>query len=713
MKHLSGMFVKAALGAMATLAPIGPAKAQMTARPIVIYFQNEVVVALDLKNVEKPPPQDATVLAELSADGGETILRKWTAKLEPEVGMAEVALDAKGLAPGRYTVRISVLDSRKKELMDCEPAEFEWPTEFEWPGASRTAKTLNNMVVVLLDFGEAADVPPQAAFTNPREGWVFFSLKAKEEAVLALKTAAGEEILCSGTQRGVQEAMRFLPEGEHSLRIRGGSAAGIEGLTVRAVPETAFCYYPDLYPEYCPPLGPKNEAFLRKNIFPNINCIVSSNYGQRPSRVFLKKWKESGRWWIARRGGGSSAAMSKYSPEEVRDFMLREDGAFNDPRADAFIVDELVYHPFPGWVEEFGRLGKEYPQKRLYVFGHSFEPFESGQNLMRAIAGTGGRVSWERYLCEMSSRPAARVLVADYMPDFMHRWKSVPGFDFNRNFTINLGLVFSLLGLESVDLNPAVDFKVFCDLQMNALANDPACRRLGGVMLYHIRYAQEEHIDWAGKLLRHYCIEGKTGLLSAEYGLKYRPGHIRNPDFTEGTSGWTLEPAEEGSIDVREVPGYGAIQGRYQSHGGYHKYAPSKAIGDKFLCMTRSDIKPNVISQEIRGLEPGKLYSAKMITADYAAVSTGYRRYALYRISMKISGAELIPEKSFQAPIRNNFGRPASQGDIWMNLHRQVFRAESTTARLTISDWASPVDVGGAPREMTYNHIEVQRFMDK
>jgi len=75
---------------------------------------------------------------------------------------------------------------------------------------------------------------------------------------------------------------------------------------------------------------------------------------------------------------------------------------------------------------------------------------------------------------------------------------------------------------------------------------------------------------------------------------------------------------------------------------------------------------------------------------------------------MDVSGGDPIPERSFQTQIRNNFGRPAQDGDIWMNLHRLAFRATATTAELTISDWASPVDLGGyVGQEMTYNFIEV------
>ena len=44
----------------------------------------------------------------------------------------------------------------------------------------------------------------------------------------------------------------------------------------------------------------------------------------------------------------------------------------------------------------------------------------------------------------------------------------------------------------------------------------------------------------------------------------------------------------------------------------------------------------------------------------------------------------------------------------WMNIHRRVFRANDSTARLTISDWAGDSDPGGPiGQELIFNAIEV------
>ena len=585
---------------------------------------------------------------------------------------------------------------------------FEWPGEFKWPGAAGEAKVLNNMVVELLNVERPAAGTEQR-FTNPREGWVFVSLRSEGEAALVMDTSDGEDVLCDGTKQGVQEAMRFLPEGQHIVRTRGEGAAAVAALIVRAIPELGLCVYP--HPdEYCHAYGPKDEQFLRKNVFPNVNCIVSNGYGTRPSEPFLAKWRGSGRHWIARQGG--TAGKDKDTPAKAYAFMVQDNGAFEDPRLNGFIVDEIVYEPYTGWVDAIGRLHGEYPEKFISAFTQTCVANEQGPALMRAVAETGGRIVWERYFCEFDSQPAARVVIADYLPEQMQRWRDVPGFDINRHFAVNLGLIFSAVP-EMLSIDPAVDFKVHCDLQMCALANDPACRGLGGVMLYHILYAQDEHLDWAGKLFRHYCIEGKANLLSEEYGFRYRPGHITNPDFAEGTRGWTLAPAEADSIAIREVEGYGSLQGRYPGHGRYHELYPDDGIGDTFLWAKRTDKGPDTFSQQIRHLQPGKLYSLHMITSDYANLVPKRRnRRQFHRLSIDISGVDPIPERSFQTMIRNNPGRFPRNDDIWINLHRRVFRARAAFASLTISDWTSPVEMGGRRgREMAYNFVEIQPFV--
>ena len=70
-----------------------------------------------------------------------------------------------------------------------------------------------------------------------------------------------------------------------------------------------------------------------------------------------------------------------------------------------------------------------------------------------------------------------------------------------------------------------------------------------------------------------------------------------------------MQAAEEGSIASRSFARYGRIEGRYPRD--------REPIGDKFLWMKRSEKGPNTISQTIKDLQPGRLYSMKMFTCDY------------------------------------------------------------------------------------------------
>ena len=266
---------------------------------------------------------------------------------------------------------------------------------------------------------------------------------------------------------------------------------------------------------------------------------------------------------------------------------------------------------------------------------------------------------------------------------------------------------------ESLNINPGVDFKVYMDMQMQLLATDPAYFGLGGVQQYLAAYSDEENIRWAGRLFRHYCIEGNRDPATND---PYALPHIRNPDFADGTEGWDLAPAEADSIVAGAVPGYGAFQCRYPA-------PPAIAIGDTFLKTTRRSAKPNVFSQQIRGLEPGRLYSLKMITGDYQDLVGEIQDRELHGVSIGIDDVDLLTDTkdTFQFIFGNHpshrFGKFHHLGNYggnytyWMNYHWSVFRANASTARLTVSDWKGEDDPGGdIEQELIYNFIEVQPY---
>jgi hypothetical protein len=217
--------------------------------------------------------------------------------------------------------------------------------------------------------------------------------------------------------------------------------------------------------------------------------------------------------------------------------------------------------------------------------------------------------------------------------------------------------------------------------------------------------ADEETVRFVGKLYRHYGIEGKREPLTRDPLFL---SHVENPDFEKGTDGWTLTPAEPSTIEQRSFPRYGRIEGRFMGLG---RPADPEHIGDTFLWMKRSEKRPNVFSQTIKNLEPGRLYSMKMLTCDYNDLvhpqakkqeeATGF----IGKVALE--GVELDTKRSFNEIYSSS---PEPPIPVWITYHWKVFRAKDTTARLTVSDWADNKPSGPFGQEQTFNFIEIEPY---
>jgi len=265
---------------------------------------------------------------------------------------------------------------------------------------------------------------------------------------------------------------------------------------------------------------------------------------------------------------------------------------------------------------------------------------------------------------------------------------------------------FALPGGHLLNSTPSVNFKTYLDMQFNIVANDPVFWGAYGLGGYHSGYADEQTTRWLLRLYRHYGIEGRSEPATDD---PYQPGHIQNGDFVHGTEGWTLDPAEKGSIRPVFERGFGALQAR------------GALEGNSCLVTVRNASRPNVFSQEIKNLQPGRLYSFCMITGDHRDMS----RIETHAVSSRIENATLVPEKCFTYLYSNPpwgryppYDKPAT---AWMNYHYRVFRADGDSARLVISDWVAQalldtvVGVPGGPigQEIMYNFISVQPYFSE
>ena len=140
--------------------------------------------------------------------------------------------------------------------------------------------------------------------------------------------------------------------------------------------------------------------------------------------------------------------------------------------------------------------------------------------------------------------------------------------------------------------------------------------------------------------------------------------------------------------------------------------------GDTYARVKRSGKGPNRLSQAVRGLVPGKLYSVKLLSADYDDLLAGKSDRKPMPLSITITGGELIHGKivsgTFTAMLLTGHSDPFSaKNRFWNTYEQRVFRAQAAEARLTLSDWQGD-DAPGRPegQQVLLNFVEIQPFLE-
>ena len=591
-------------------------------------------------------------------------------------------------------------------------------------------KILNNLVTELVNAREHGLLKKTTIhFDTPVTGWYCIAI----EGPATIRLDDEVRPLCAGQKKShPTEAMRHLAPGGHRLSIEGQPSE----LTVRKIPvlQHAFYHAGDMWNL---DHGPFDDwTFLKRHVLANINVIISG--GARNPPHFAES-KKAGLRWISNADGTAHYAREDHLQEwkqlgrhwlttAVNPFRRRQDVTvdeayeawsrsvgLNQPLMDGVIVDEFGGGDQPKYAAFSKAIARIYANPKFrgktyspYSYGSGILSNDLSRNFARASAKGGGHVCIERYLVEQPTRKAAE----KHIHEQFHSGWNMPRFE--QDFPGVVGHTVMVLGYmsavgESLNVDPGVDFKVYMDLQMHALATQPAYAGLAGLQQYTCSYADDETIRWASRLFRHYAIEGKNNLLSNKLGYRYRLTHIQNPDFADSTSGWSTQPAEPGSLVVKSHPDYGYLQFRYNRDGK----------GDTFLWTKRSAKRANIFSQQVRNLVPGRLYSLKMVTADHRDLVQQQQAKRSHAVSIRIKNVEILPgeKKSFQSIFPNHYARPVGNfkggRSFYMNYHWRVFRAQQTTARLTVTDWKDSTTPGGpVGQELMFNFIEVQPYFE-
>lgn len=605
---------------------------------------------------------------------GEVAAERTVPAPEPET---ELTINADRLAWGAYDVRAALVDEAGEEL--CATTGLATIL----PGGKQQIEVLNNLCSELMDAaGRGLVGEREIQFMNPRDGWCFFSLTGRA----SVRLDGDEQLLLSRGE--TVEAMRLLPAGRHTLTVAGEP----EQIIVRAIPALVFNVYPT--GPRITPFGQHTWERLAEWTLPNTN-MIESHKADLPE---AQEWVDAGKSWIMNRTAPGLRGEGEPSAEEMLEYWRAVPG-WGTEVFSGMQVDE--YGPGFGDAKLIATARSAAMLSEDPEFaGRQWIPFvvrmygtDEAELFMKTTLAAGWPFSIERYIGELPTEADDREQIESLLVGGAEGWEDAyPGSLRHAIFTI----MYAYLPYCTTNRCPTGDFHIHLQMQMEVLATHPAYFGLWGVQPYRANYVNEEIQACMGALLRHYCIEGRTEpLLTDPYELR----HVLNPDF-DGTEHWQLAPAEEGSITTDRFTGYGTLQGRY----------PWTSIGETFLIMKRSAQRPNTVSQQITGLQPGRLYSAKLITADHQDLVAGESREPACAVTMRIEGAE-VQEGAFMHPFISARGpKPYTrEHPFYMHYHYAEFRATGETAQLNIGDWSGEDEPGGPiGQETMASFVEVQ-----
>lgn len=447
-----------------------------------------------------------------------------------------VKIDMNGLPAGEYDLRAVLCNGSGKPLIRPVTVKATWSRTGGSPMGAGRAKKLNNFVTELLNPSARglAERRGKYEFTSPREGWVFVSCSADVPDAGSVRVSIDSDpslkdiMVVKEHARSPVEAMRYLCAGRHEIVIQRDGKPTLKRLIVRAVPELGYATYP--LRTRAPELDPGGVPFLEKHVLSSVNCIASrGDMSQSGHQRFVEAWKKQGKRWLA-----EFSVREVPDADTAYDRIVKNQG-FQLPLLDGCIGNEFtgsILTSFPSYAKALGRIRQEpkYGARTFYAYLTTFAS-DNAKELIRTLIESNYVIAWERYLKELDSEASAwRYLEQALAAPAAEYEKANPGFV--EHLMIAVGYLSA--PPESQDTNPTVDFRVYLDMQFNLFANHPVFDGLYGIQMYQNNYAEEETQRWAAKLMRHYCIEGHTKMLSTD---PYEMDYITNPDFTHGTTG--------------------------------------------------------------------------------------------------------------------------------------------------------------------------------
>lgn len=538
---------------------------------------------------------------------------------------------------------------------------------------AKTGRRLNTMVTRLLET-EAQD--GECRFSVEHDGWIWIFLEKGGAQTQACLDGCSEPVVVS--RKGERlETLRWIRRGSHVLTL-----SNTEGgrLIVNAVPQLFFNSYPSKFlAKQQPKYAPFSGAFLRKHLIP---VATTLNYGwkmetipESERREMIERGREfvgQAMHWNAR----SPGYENRLETSEELAARLRLHGSMTDPFVNGFAFDEIEMAAVKDKLEYAGAMRLLQDAVRpIYTWssGVAFPFTALDAEYLSAVvncANGRGRFMFECYpylSCAQEDDEVA--MLGKELNETARRAKRlVP--DVLRSALVIAGCYTTVGGgscyMDELDPDP----KRMFDIYFHKLATDLDFEGLAGCGIYAFGNSDEEDVRWIAHLLRHYCLEGKTDMPSDREGFTYLPGHVVNPDFRNGLAGWTISDAN--GIRVKQVAGFAAkVETRRNA----------KKTGDDVCSFVRGVQGPNVLSQRLSGLVPGRAYVIRYLVSSAADAFAKDAKLRRYPIECKVFDAEIVTDSTPTAMYGDaeRFVRGA-------NLRTVVFRPIKEEAELAFSD---------------------------
>ncbi len=658
--------------------------------PILQPGLGRVKVEVDAARLGKPLGGISVTLELLKANAaGAQSLSSVTVKEFDKVCRAVVDLSVPELAKGEYVVRATAKEATGNIVGVPGEETVSWPGSAKFPSGSAGGRRLNNLVTELLSVPGPDSSGVARKFEIPRTGFIFISNHGSKEVKIASEAGGGTmSLILSKDYDDAFETMRYLPKGSYTI-----ATADAKNLVVRAVAMTMYDY---AYTEGSDsvPYGTYAGEFEERYVFPHMNVFLVHDFNAR--RPFAEEWKAKGRRMLSTVTTAVTPKGGQSKVDAACD-VLAGDLGFTMPLYSGIMVDEFANSDpgLPVWSDALERLRKDprFKEKVLHAWDYALYDLVTwnggadGRKFFQTLRACDSPVQWECYVdYERTELHALRHMNDKIVGELRAAEQAFAPMADN---VIVVPYSFVTGGPPWITMTlPNVDSRTYLEMQVRLVATDPAYAGVRGLGVYRSCYSDEETVRWTARLFRHYAIEGHTEPLGKD---PYLLTHLQNPEFEEEGSGWTVRPAEQGSIRFAIYPQFGTLQGRY----------PSPTQGDTVIVTRRSDKGPNVFSQEITGLEPGRLYSFRMCSADFNDLS----RKEQQAVSVDFGNAELLPEKCF------TYVAKARRANSWVNWYVRIFRAKGTTATLTVSDWGMEKEpLGPIGQQLMFNFIKVQPY---